>query len=275
MNNNIDELMHDYYKNYYKSDLGLSDWEERLTVRLNEETKFSLKYINMIEELFCYDFSGKKVLIVGCGTGGELVSFHKKGADAHGIEPNIEAIKICYVKAKKNNIPNENIRNAYAENLPYDDNFFDFIYCVTVLEHVADIKKSINEMVRCTKVNGKIFLEMPNHTQLYEAHYKLPLPMFLPKWFNKVILKILRRPTDCYDDINRVNAKMFLRIFNKYQYLSAMRIFNDNSYMLSPKKRFSVVYIIQIIQFLIYKVFLTSANQMWILHKTNLTKDSK
>ena len=73
------------------------------------------------------------------------------------------------------------------------------------------------------------------------------------------------------NNINRVNAKMFLRIFNKYQYLSAMRIFYENSFMFSPKKRFSVVYIIQIIQFLIYKVFLTSANQMWILHRFDNT----
>ena len=110
---------------------------------------------------------------------------------------------------------------------------------------------------------------MPNHTQLYEGHYKLPLPMFLPKWFNKVILKILRKPTDYYDDINRVNARMFQRIFNKYQYLSAMRIFDEYSINLPPKKRFNITYIIQIIQFLIYKVFLTTTNQAWLLHKSD------
>ena len=91
--------------------------------------------------------------------------------------------------------------------MPFKDGQFDFIYCFTVLEHVKNVENSISEMVRCTKSKGKIFVETPDYRQLYEGHYKLPLPMFLPIWVNKLFLKILGRPTEFISTINKINSK--------------------------------------------------------------------
>jgi 2-polyprenyl-3-methyl-5-hydroxy-6-metoxy-1,4-benzoquinol methylase len=270
--NNLEELMTEYYKKYYKTELGLSDWQERVDLRLNEEEVFCTKYINLIEELLSYDFSGKKVLVVGCGTGGELVNFHKKGAQVYGIEPNQDAIKICNIKALKNEIPKDNIIKSYSEKLPFDNNQFDLIYCFTVLEHVNDIEQSIKEMIRCTKVKGKLFIELPNYRQLYEAHYKLPLPMFLPIWFNKIILRLLRRPVDYLDTLNIATTRQLRNIYRNSPEVIPMLVLLDDKLFKMRKIRFNLVFVIQGIQFLIFKIFNQSANQIWILHKTNTSK---
>lgn len=46
--------------------------------------------------------------------------------------------------------------------IPFSDNFFDKIYCISVLEHLAkeQIIKSIEELIRVTKPNGKIAITM-------------------------------------------------------------------------------------------------------------------
>jgi len=268
--NNIVELMSNYYENFYKNELGLPDWQERIKLRLNEEENYCSRFIDWFEDWFDYDFSGKKVLVVGCGTGGELVNFKNKGADIYGIEPNKNALTISHLKAAQSDIPKENITNGYSENLPYDENQFDFIYCYTVLEHVADVEKSINEMVRCAKVKGKIFIETPDYRQLYEGHYKLPLPMFLPIWMNKIIVRFFRRPSDFLDTINKVNSRQLQRIFNKSS-VTSFRVFKENKNKM-PKIRFRLSFFVEIIQYTIHRFFGVSRNQIWVLHKSEIRK---
>jgi len=261
----IQSLIFDYYKNYYKTQLGLPDWEVRARSRVNEENVYCSKFIDWIEEWIDYNFSGKKVLVVGCGTGGELVNLNSRAAKVYGVEPNTDALEICHIKCKDNNIPVSNVVKAYSESLPFDDNTFDFVYCFTVLEHVGDVDVSIQEMVRCVKKGGKVFIETPDYRQLYEGHYKLPLPMFLPIWLNKIILTFAGRPTEFLGTINKVNGRMLLDKFSSLS-VTAIRIYKDGKKTL-PKFSFKFSYVAQVIQFLIYAFFKVEVNQVWILHK--------
>jgi ubiquinone/menaquinone biosynthesis C-methylase UbiE len=40
------------------------------------------------------------------------------------------------------------------KRVPYDDNFFDIVYCISVLEHVGSYKETINEIHRIIKPGG-------------------------------------------------------------------------------------------------------------------------
>ena len=261
----LKNLITEYYTKYYRSQLGLPDWKERIHLRLNEEQNYCEKYIALIEQWFSYDFNSKKVLIVGCGTGGELINFFRRGADAYGIDPSSEALKISQKKLELHGLPIKNVRNAFSEDLPYKDNEFDFIYCFTVIEHVTDIKKSLSEMVRCVKNKGKIFIETPDYRNCYEGHYKLPLPMFLPKWFNKIILIILGRPSEFLKTINKVNTRIMQKFFNDLP-VTSFKIDKDNPRKL-PKRKLNFSYLSELINFMNYKLFLIPKNQIWILEK--------
>jgi len=265
MNKKLESELKQYYKFYYKDQLGLPDWKSRIELRLNEEEIFCRRFIDWIEEWFHYDFNLKKVLVVGSGTGGELVNFTNKGSDVYGIEPNNYALKISHMKAVQNKIDCNNIINAFAENIPFEDEKFDFIYCFTVLEHVNDVNKSISEMIRCVKKGGKIFIEAPDYRQLFEGHYKLPLPMFLPKWINKIILSIIRRPTSFLNSIKKVNSWKLNKIFSVHP-VTYMKIYKNEIKNKSKPNSIGGKIVISIQNF-IKNYFGIYINQIWLLHK--------
>ena len=262
---NIDELLVDYYKEYYKNQLGLPDYKDRIKLRLNEEGDFCSRFINWIEEWINYDFSNKKILVVGCGTGGELVTLKERGANVFGIEPNKDALDICHLKAKEHSIPKGNIVLGFSESLPFKNGEFDFIYCFTVLEHVNDVDLSVKEMVRCAKVGGKVFIGTPDYRQLYEGHYKLPLPMFLPIWFNKIILILLGRPTGFIDTINKVNSRGLYKIFKTLP-VTALRVHPANNKIIRTK---FIPRLVEKVQDFISNFFGVERNQFWILYKSS------
>ncbi|MDD5331595.1 MAG: class I SAM-dependent methyltransferase [Candidatus Nanoarchaeia archaeon] len=77
-------------------------------------------------------------LDVGCGT---LIS-REFFDNVIGIDPSEELIK-----------DKENAFKASAEKIPFDDNYFDNVICVTVLQNVKDLDKAIKEMKRVCKGN--------------------------------------------------------------------------------------------------------------------------
>jgi len=271
MNNNelLKEKVLAYYKKYYSEELGLKDWEERCKLRLDEEKNYCLTYINRIKEWINYDFASKKVLVVGSGTGGELVNFHKDGADVFGVEPNIDALTISHIKARKINLDIAKIREGYAESLDFKDNKFDFVYCYTVLEHVKDVEQSISEMIRVTKEGGYIFIHTPDYRQLYEPHYKLPLPMFLPNFISKLILFILGRPTKFLDTIKKVNSLSLRRIFHRKS-IHHFRVYQIEDYS-SETMLFKIILMIQRCLNLYFGI---PPNQAWLLKKKTMIDNS-
>jgi len=46
-------------------------------------------------------------------------------------------------------------------DIKFENNFFDFIICNHVLEHVKDDKKAIRELFRVLKTNGEAILQVP------------------------------------------------------------------------------------------------------------------
>lgn len=188
-----------YYEKYYRNQLGLPDWKNSVKTRLDEEIAEREKIKNL--EKILGSFNGKKILDVGCGTGGFLVEAQKKGGDTFGIDPELEAIKICALKGLKN------VRVGEGEELPFPDNFFDIIYCYTVLEHVSDVKKTLQEMVRVLKPNGIAYIQTPNYLSCFEGHYKIFwLPLF-PKSIASIYLNLRGRRSDFLKTINYLTPK--------------------------------------------------------------------
>ena len=52
--------------------------------------------------------------------------------------------------------------DANANNLPFDDETFDFVYCSHLLEHVENPNIVINEILRVTKSSGGGYIECPS-----------------------------------------------------------------------------------------------------------------
>lgn len=209
----IDALMRAYYKDYYQRDLSLPDWQERIERRLDEENSLAEPNIRMIEEWMDLQFSGQRVLVVGAGTGAESVVFSQRGAEVYGIEPYDKAMQILHLKAKLHNIPAERFKQANAEDIPHPDESFDFVYCYTVIEHVQDVERSIDEMLRVCKVGGTVYIQTPEYRFPYEGHYKMNRLPFSPRWLGQLQLLWQRRSAKFLGTVNFVTAPQLNRIF--------------------------------------------------------------
>jgi ubiquinone/menaquinone biosynthesis C-methylase UbiE len=200
---NLYSLMERYYKNYYLYDLKLPDWRRRFeNNRIEEEDLLGPKVVGYFENL---NLNNKKILIVGGGTGAEVFYMHNHftNANVHVVEPFEDAIEILHVKAQLLNFPLENIKQSFAESLPFEGNFFDIVVCFTVLEHVNSVERSILEMYRVVKEKGVVMIETPNYLFPEEQHYKVTLfPPRISKTLARLNLKIYGRYTDFFESLN-------------------------------------------------------------------------
>lgn len=263
--NQLNKLLTDYYTDLYKVQLGLKDYKNRVKERLNEEKSSSyytsFREINLIKKIINYSFKEKSILVVGAGTGMEVFSFAKLGALVTGIEPNNKALKILNLKKHKHNYKNVIIIKGTAEKLPFKDKKFDFVYCWQVLEHVQNLNKSISEMVRVTKKNGYLFLGFPDYRQIIEPHYKMYLPLFLPKWISKLILILRRRRIGFFNSLQFVNAKKVKKI-TKGHNLLGIQIIKPKSKKVKNLNSWGAK-----IKNLIEDYLEIEQNQMWLFKK--------
>jgi ubiquinone/menaquinone biosynthesis C-methylase UbiE len=231
----IARLMREYYTHYYQDLLGLRNWKSYVENRLSEH-KNILSLIVNVETWFSEHFGkGKRILVVGGGTGAEFIAFSQRGCDVHSIEPNIQAVQIGQLKASLLGVDPARFMQGYGESLPFNSNIFDLVWCFTVLEHVQDIEATISEMIRVVKPLGRIFIVTPDYRQFYEPHYKLKMPMFLPKWIIKLWLGIIGRPTEFFDTLQFVNSKVLTDRFQNHP-VTAFQIIHSwpNSWKSNP-----------------------------------------
>lgn len=202
-----------YYKSYYKDTLEIPNWEE-LTNRQLKENEDESERIKHLEGLLGR-FKNKKILDVGCGTGGFVVSAAKKSEMVTGLEPDGRALEICFLKQKELGLKNVKFLQGAGENMPFSKEEFDIVYSMTVLEHVRDVKKTIKEMLRVTKKGGLVYINTPNYLSFYEGHYKIFWFPLFPKLLAKLYLKLRSRPPKFIDSINYVTPKVYKSILVK------------------------------------------------------------
>lgn len=201
----IDDAIFKYYTTYYRDTLGLPNWESLANSRIHEEKTEEARVDSFEKKVG--PIKGKVVLNIGCGTGGFNVVTAQRGAEIHGIDPEVEAIRICHMKADKYDIPKERFLVGSAEHLPFKNDTYDLINCFTVLEHVDDVKMTLLEMVRVLKPGGKIYINSPHYWRLYEGHYKIFwCPLFLIRPIGKLYLRFRGRPSMFYDTLNFLNG---------------------------------------------------------------------
>ncbi len=96
-----------------------------------------------------------KLLDIGSGKGNHLVGFSRCGIESYGIDKRDECIKI---------LENFDIRPCDLEKdrFPFDDNFFDFIFTKSVLQHVYNTDNFISESLRVLRPGGVAVMMTPD-----------------------------------------------------------------------------------------------------------------
>lgn len=135
-------------KNYQEIDF----WEKRFSEKGGRKYWQNLyvslyKYYLQIDK---YSLKNKRVLDIGCGPHGAI---RHLGAELmFGLDPLVEEYN------KRFHLENDNViyLNSGSENIPILSNYFDVVISRNALDHVDDIKSTIEEVWRVLKPNGEI-----------------------------------------------------------------------------------------------------------------------
>ena len=98
-----------------------------------------------IKEFAGFESSGgKKVLEIGTGLGADHQMFAENGAILYGIDLTPRAIKNTNIRF--NNLKlNSNLSVGDAENLSFEDSYFDIVYSWGVIHHSPDTEKQFQK----------------------------------------------------------------------------------------------------------------------------------
>lgn len=134
---------------------------------LTDKEKFTKEYFEEIEQIR-YDMQpeihefaefhkskNKKILEIGVGAGTDFLQWVRSGAIAYGLDLTEQAIEHVKHRLSLYNLKAEQFKTGDAENLPFEDNFFELVYSWGVIHHTPDTPKAFHEIVRVLQPGGK------------------------------------------------------------------------------------------------------------------------
>jgi SAM-dependent methyltransferase len=106
------------------------------------------------EHLLDEDAATRRILDVGCGTGTMLGHLARYGRP-EGVDASAEAVRFCRERGV------EAVTHADGVPLPFDDDSFDLVTALDVIEHVSDDGELLAELRRITRPDGTLLVSVP------------------------------------------------------------------------------------------------------------------
>jgi 2-polyprenyl-3-methyl-5-hydroxy-6-metoxy-1,4-benzoquinol methylase len=145
-------LRNDYLRSRYGINLGASMPMGRLAVYLAIRRRPNLdRAVRHLKS----PAPGARLLDVGCGNGGFLITAQQLGWEAWGIEPDRDAVtaaRAAGLRVEHGGLPTTDLPDAH----------FDVVTMNHVLEHLHDPVSALREVRRVLKPGGMLWLATPN-----------------------------------------------------------------------------------------------------------------
>ncbi len=113
------------------------------------------------------------VLDIGSGLGFPAIEIAQRLGESsfvYGIDPWKEAVERAEFKINQNQLKNIKIMPGYAENLPFDNSFFELIVSNNGINNVNDLSKSLNECRRVSKLGAQFVFTMNLENSMIEFY---------------------------------------------------------------------------------------------------------
>jgi SAM-dependent methyltransferase len=96
----------------------------------------------------------ERILDVGCGTGANLKMLAAYGK-AEGVDISPQAVDFCHERGL------DSVKLGAIEQLPYEDNSFELVTALDVIEHLDDDIAGLREMRRVLRRQGRLLIFVP------------------------------------------------------------------------------------------------------------------
>lgn len=130
----------------------------RLSFFKQEICKFFVRDENLLTP-----FTELKILDIGCGGGLVAEPISRLGADLTAIDASQKNINIAKIHGEKSGLKID-YQCASAEELASQNQQFDVVLALEIIEHVADVEKFIEACAKLVKPNGLLFVATLNRT---------------------------------------------------------------------------------------------------------------
>ena len=233
----IPTLLHNDVLNNYR------DLRKKLVPLSSEEVLEN--YINSLceinelprfEKFFANKKEDRSYLEIGSGFGFNLINAIQSGYNIVGIEPGKsigfeDRFNLALKLIEGNSITPaaKYLYDMVAENLSqFENETFDMVFSIAVLEHVRDIKKSLSEAQRVLKKQGVMYMNIPNYNSFFEGHYNMFwLPyVLLYKPFAKLYVRFRGRSDFFIDELNFTTPSLIDTL--------AQAVLKDGKYYILP-----------------------------------------
>jgi SAM-dependent methyltransferase len=101
-----------------------------------------------------------RILDVGCGTG-TMLSYLSRYGRAQGIDADEEAVRFCLERGVRN------VQQVTSSILPFEDNIFELVTMLDVLEHIDDDAAMLRELHRVLRPSGMLLVSVPAYQFLW------------------------------------------------------------------------------------------------------------
>lgn len=187
---------------------------------------------------------GTRVLEIGCGEGGVLAAFIKRGCIGVGVELYESRLQLAH-ELLGNEIDEKKItfiaNDIYKVTEQESGGRFDLIIMKDVIEHIHDQKKLLQRLHDLLLLQGVIFFGFPpwqmpfgGHQQMCKSKLlsKLPYYHLLPKKLYKWILMKFNEPAKDLLEIKDtgISIERFEKIVKQTNY----RVINKTHYLINP-----------------------------------------
>ena len=146
----------DVHADLLSIDMTKKDFYESSIKKVHEEerSRYELDAPWIPKVIDFKSYRDKKVLVIGCGTGIDVARFASNGAKVIGVTCSEEIASRARLNLEILKLDGEVISGVF-ESLPFDDNSFDMVFSIGILEQSHNPVKIADEIYRVLKPMGE------------------------------------------------------------------------------------------------------------------------
>lgn len=156
---------------------------------------------------------------IGCGLGLYSEFWDAQGFRVTGVDLNARALAIGQSRARTRHLPIHYVAGS-ATDVPLESGSFDVVFAMSLLEHVPDWRRCVDELIRLLAPGGLLWIETTNVVCPRQREFRLPLYSWWPRPLKRVAEHLARSSVPALANYTPWPAVHWFSYFTLHRYLA-------------------------------------------------------